>query len=66
MKRPGDTNPAPKGGRAAARLRMFERARKRVVPAPGNEAPAPDTSTPTRPPARKPRKRRRDREEPKR
>ncbi|CAN5775496.1 hypothetical protein BH18ACI5_BH18ACI5_06660 [soil metagenome] len=28
MKRPGDTTPEPVGGRAAARLRMFEDARR--------------------------------------
>ena len=63
MKRPGDTTPAPRGGRAAARLRMFERARKGTTAVPAVEPPAPEPACAPSPPQRKPRTRRRSREE---
>lgn len=39
VRRTGDKTPAPPGGAAAERLRMFEQARRPVPPAPDQAAP---------------------------
>ena len=58
MKRPGDPNPDPPGGRAAERLKMYEQARE-PTENPVSESSSDDAPATSPPEKRKPHRRKR-------